>query len=1233
VEDFVVKQIGLIFAYCLIVVFPVVAQDITLESQTITNTQNFEAQGKVEAKSVNVSGTGQLGLKASRSIHLSATVGNPLHVVSGANLTASIVPSVKVLQPLDGRNVSSRPQISVQAMAITRGINRASLTLAFDGNAPVAPSAVSWDPVNSENGSGTFTYSPDTDFLPGIHSIAITLSDKLGNTATVTSAFNVTTTNANGFPAWAITDLGGHFPTSINIHTEVVGNTAGQDAFYWDGSFIALEVPDKYTNADNILARSNSISDSGIIVGAYNNVSQQRSWNPAVWTPADYLAGSVAPSITLPSDNEPVYATGINASGTQICGYGNSGAYLWSSLPNGPYTMLEINLAYEPFGSVALGSNRQGDIAGRSYSHDAPCIWGIDGSVTYLPTNAFPGASGVVGYAGAINDFRDTVGTVALLRDGETSANGRAGLLWQNNVPRSLGENVLPSSLNNSRHIVGTFIGADSARAFFWKEQLIDMNNFLPDNSGWTLEQATCINDLDQIVGTGWLNNVHSGFLLTPPPGIVFPPTAPSGLTAVVSAEPAVTLNWTDNANGVAKFVILRSELPNGPYSEIATALEGNTSFIDKNVSISHNYSYCVKSFSSDGDSPGSNTVTVGWPNTPTNLAAYANSPVQILLQWLHSRLHTENYVIERSEDTNQNYIIIGHVPNDLTLPLVFIDNNVSSNKQYFYRVSAFVTEYQSPPSNEATIPMDLLSDVKIETDTPYISESGGIGIFKITRTRNLDKALTVKLKPIIQSLQGAYNYTTDPLPLNEIVIPIGSSSGIISVNAVDNHMASNNALELDLDLDSNYILSNPRSATLTIVGSQNQTPVFSVNVLAGGISINGINYNAFRVESQWPLSVDALVDVDISGDAQLGIDYDLQMADGSPFATDSLAVLANIGYADIAVVPNATLRHMEDLTATFSILPATDSINDAYFVGNPNSQTIYLNANAPIVGVDAIAASIVEGQGAQNAFRVSISNGTIAVDDVGSILSFKMKDKFGALHALSNPSATISPEAGTSNYIVAFTPADDQIYTGDQVIVVSIIPASSILPYRIAKQSAQITLIDTAPMVSIVVLPPATASIGLPGIVKFVKTGGVDHVDFVATSSIGFQLGVDYDVQDLLGHSISGTATFGSDNSAFIQIAALKSPTLNQPVTLTIVQPVNGGIAKPSKGVVTILSDANVLPRTGSICDNPLSGQVSGFDIVAGKTGDMEGTFSIDGQGQLVSFTNNHLVTVNVDA
>jgi probable HAF family extracellular repeat protein len=72
-------------------------------------------------------------------------------------------------------------------------------------------------------------------------------------------------------------------------------------------------------------------------------------------------------------------------------------------------------------------------------------------------------------------------------------------------------------AINASGLVVGYAAAPQGQHAFLYNGQtMLDLNNLIPSNSGWTLIKATGINDAGQIVGIGGYNGAAAGFLLTP---------------------------------------------------------------------------------------------------------------------------------------------------------------------------------------------------------------------------------------------------------------------------------------------------------------------------------------------------------------------------------------------------------------------------------------------------------------------------------------------------------------------------------------------------------------------------------------------------------------------------------------------------------------------------------------------------------------------------------------------
>jgi hypothetical protein len=108
-------------------------------------------------------------------------------------------------------------------------------------------------------------------------------------------------------------------------------------------------------------------------------------------------------------------------------------------------------------------------------------------------------------------------------------------------------------------------------------------------------------------------------------------PAAPTGLTAVVQLDPAMTagakvaLNWTNNASNATGVVVERA-IGSGAFSELAVLAATDTSYIDQSV-LPGAYSYRVHAVNAVGPSAnaGPATVTVAQPASATVVVSNLN--------------------------------------------------------------------------------------------------------------------------------------------------------------------------------------------------------------------------------------------------------------------------------------------------------------------------------------------------------------------------------------------------------------------------------------------------------------------------------------------------------------------------------------------------------------------------------------------------------------------------------
>ncbi len=87
------------------------------------------------------------------------------------------------------------------------------------------------------------------------------------------------------------------------------------------------------------------------------------------------------------------------------------------------------------------------------------------------------------------------------------------------------------------------------------------------------------------------------------------PPAAPSGMIATVTSSSQVNLTWTDNSANEDNFLVARSTVSGGPYTDIAVLSANSTSFSDTGLSQNTTYYYVVRSRNASGSS--ANTAQV----------------------------------------------------------------------------------------------------------------------------------------------------------------------------------------------------------------------------------------------------------------------------------------------------------------------------------------------------------------------------------------------------------------------------------------------------------------------------------------------------------------------------------------------------------------------------------------------------------------------------------------------
>ncbi|MDH5256350.1 MAG: DUF3466 family protein [Gammaproteobacteria bacterium] len=278
-----------------------------------------------------------------------------------------------------------------------------------------------------------------------------------------------------------------------------------------------------------------------------------------------------------------------------------SQAYVWNS----DFSTTTLIEALGSYGNKAYAINNNGQVVGTSADLSGVLqgfLW--DGGTLTPVTNALSGNNS----ATAINDNGIVTGIIFGTDTNSTTGNGQA-YLW-NGSTLTLLNTTNPevtsswgADINNSNHIVGGFKSGNTTNnvypgsfkndAFFWSasegyvdlsisndsitwatavndsDQVVggglinnttdatkrrkailwegtaafELNTLVPDMAGWQLQDATDINSSGHIVGLGKLNNKYHGFLLTPIPGSLV--SADLSLNATIINTPLINAPLT----------------------------------------------------------------------------------------------------------------------------------------------------------------------------------------------------------------------------------------------------------------------------------------------------------------------------------------------------------------------------------------------------------------------------------------------------------------------------------------------------------------------------------------------------------------------------------------------------------------------------------------------------------------------------------------------------------------
>ncbi|MBN1448155.1 MAG: fibronectin type III domain-containing protein [Bacteroidetes bacterium] len=179
------------------------------------------------------------------------------------------------------------------------------------------------------------------------------------------------------------------------------------------------------------------------------------------------------------------------------------------------------------------------------------------------------------------------------------------------------------------------------------------------------------------------------------------PPDAPSNLTGTVLTPTTVQLNWVDNANSEASFIIEHRIEHGNWYIDTAVGMDV-TALQRTNLLPGIDHFYRVKAVNSLAESDWSNTLQIAMPPfaAPSDLMADSLAFASLILHWKDNSSHEEAFVVERSEN-GLSWNDEMTVSTDVTAVKV---TGLEPLTQYHFRVRAVEGTISSSYSNTLTV-------------------------------------------------------------------------------------------------------------------------------------------------------------------------------------------------------------------------------------------------------------------------------------------------------------------------------------------------------------------------------------------------------------------------------------------------------------------------------------------------------------------------------------------------
>lgn len=192
--------------------------------------------------------------------------------------------------------------------------------------------------------------------------------------------------------------------------------------------------------------------------------------------------------------------------------------------------------------------------------------------------------------------------------------------------------------------------------------------------------------------------SVYSNITTVTTPEVV--PNAPAGLIATAFSPFQINLAWTDKAVNETGFQLERSA-DGIAFVKIADIAGNKIAYEDKGLKPATKYFYRIRAVNLVGPSPYSvvssaETQHIPVPDQPVNFTAVPLAPDLIQLNWSPITGNPDAVVVERSQDSDDNFKEISRLP---ASAVKYEDKDSLAITDYYYRIKAVNAGGSSPYS------------------------------------------------------------------------------------------------------------------------------------------------------------------------------------------------------------------------------------------------------------------------------------------------------------------------------------------------------------------------------------------------------------------------------------------------------------------------------------------------------------------------------------------------------